>query len=298
MACQSKLPDCAHTYMFRSFVSHQSALWTARSFGVDAQLASKFNFEYDKDQMKFSVLGPGGSEVLQGAVQMGNSGTTNEGNAGSGVNGTTHLPRDGYNLHPYVGIPGVLGPGQARYICAFSGKVSVMPVSVVGNLQGGTLIQDLSFSPEGVLHIPDVSLMQLPPWGHGGAVAPSSQPQPVAQKTASKPRPAQEPDPRIGNGLREFFGMAAGSSGSDDDSVEMVGGDEPPRAPWMKEGGASAAEDFSWNSHKDVFAASSLLARPEPLRAAQASRRVASLPPTRSGGPVRSPGLGALFAEL
>merc|ERR1712032_652516 len=64
-ACQSQLPDCAHTYMFQSVVSHEAALWLARGMGVDARLAPKFSFgRPSKDNvLSFSVRGPGGTEA-------------------------------------------------------------------------------------------------------------------------------------------------------------------------------------------------------------------------------------------
>merc|ERR1719331_894728 len=96
-----------------------------------------FDFTRSGSHINFNVLGPGGSEVLQGAVEVGASGASgvlmNQGDPepASQVDGY-QLSRDGYNLHPYVGIPGVLGPGQARYACAFSAKVSVEAVRISG----------------------------------------------------------------------------------------------------------------------------------------------------------------------
>merc|ERR1711862_431836 len=127
--CQSQLPDCSRTYMFRSFVSREAALWIERSFGVDAQLAAIFDFNYESDgTIRFEVLGPGGSEIFQGAVKTQVPDDSNANEHSASGEPAQKLSRDGYNLLPYIGIPGVLGPGQAHYACAFSKSVSVVPV--------------------------------------------------------------------------------------------------------------------------------------------------------------------------
>jgi hypothetical protein len=298
VSCQSQLPDCAHTYMFRSFVDETSAIWTARSFGVDAQLASNFKFEYGNDTIDFSILGPGGSEVLQGVVQLGTAGRDNSSSDIKEMNKTKKLPRDGYNVHPYIGIPGVLGPGQARFMCAFSAKVSVVSVNVLGNLQAGPLLYDFGFKPEGTVHLPDVSVLQLPPWGHGGGpgpAPPSLGSQRVSPKTVSKSTHAKEKDPRIGPGLRSLFGLS-----EENDDVEMVDGGEPPRAPWVHAGSTQdskpvASEDFPWDFHQDALGAP----QDATSRNAQGShRRGAVSNAARGTGAKQAPGLRALLSEL
>merc|ERR1712139_447349 len=131
------------------------------------------------------------------------------------------------------------------------------PVYVLGDLQGGPSLEDFDFKPEGVLHLPDVSLMQLPAWGHGGQTG-AALPQQTSQrasKEALRPRQAQDADPRVGAGLRNFFGMGGGS-GSESSNVEMVEGGEPPRAPWMQAGASADSQqaesgNFPWELQKE-----------------------------------------------
>lgn len=180
VACQARLPDCAHTYMLRSFVSREVALKRVRAAGVEASFAREFVFKVDTlgdDRLlHFTVLGPNGEKVLDGAVE-----------AAMSSEGSSDTGDDGYHLQKYVGSPGVLGKGtgQARYLCGFSTGTDVRPARQAGPLKAGDLVAGLGVGIEGVLHLPALRVVQLPSWG-------VTRPEATPDASATTGRPATQ----------------------------------------------------------------------------------------------------------
>jgi hypothetical protein len=280
--------------MFRSFVSRDSALWTERNFGVDAQLASVFDFAYKSDGIRFSVLGPGGSEIFQGAVKAQTQVNSSSGEAIARQN-DPQPSRDGYHMQPYVGIPGVLGAGQARYVCAFSKSISVIPVISSEPFQAGKLLAEFDFRPEGVLHLPNASVMQFPPWGY--QTSSHSRQTPASGSNSPARKPTQSADSKVGPGLANFFSGAIGNSVSEeeDSDIQDCTNGCRPRIPWKDHAASHAAEEisdpsqreeFPWKLHEDTVSKSAA-----PSTRPQASR-------SHQARPRATPGLGTLLSEL
>lgn len=165
-ACQVELPDCTHTYMFVSFVTQATMLQHIREGGVDAVHAGSFDLLRAADHtVKFDVRGPDGAAVLSGAVQTAAPETSLLGDLLSGP--APAPPGRGHSLQPFVGRPGVAGPGQARHICVFESGVTVNAARIAGPLELGELLQSLDFSVEGAFHLPALRLVRLPAWGAG-----------------------------------------------------------------------------------------------------------------------------------
>eukprot|EP00928_Gymnodinium_smaydae_P003297 TRINITY_DN11183_c0_g1_i2.p1 TRINITY_DN11183_c0_g1~~TRINITY_DN11183_c0_g1_i2.p1 ORF type:complete len:304 (+),score=62.12 TRINITY_DN11183_c0_g1_i2:264-1175(+) len=158
------------------------------------------------------VKGPGGEEVIKVAVEVPSalpSAPTRRSGDDEDVpdldeedpddEGRAKAAKDGYQLQPYVGAPGVLDAGvQVRHLCAFPSGVDVRPARLDGSIMGGPFLQDLGFRLEGVLHLPDVSIVRLPPWGHmrsavsGAHGSSGTSSAPASPSTAS--RSAEEAD--------------------------------------------------------------------------------------------------------
>jgi hypothetical protein len=169
--------------MFRSFVSDVGTLAQVRKSGIDARPSEKFIFESsdDKGEMGTSrvvhvnVVGADGEELLEGAFQVASlfpSGASEDSGSTATIPQSKALQpeavvaaKDGYHVQPYVGVPGVIGEGAARHFCAFPTGVDVRPARVSGPLHAGPLFDQLRFSMEGVLHLSDVQIVNLPPWG-------------------------------------------------------------------------------------------------------------------------------------
>jgi len=204
MACQDKMPDCAHTYMHTNFVSDPEIAKQIRLGGINAQHASEFRFgtQADSDDslgriLDFSVRGPHGEEVLEGTVQA--AVPFPRGGEG-GEMPEFAKSRPGFRMQPFVGPPHVLGTAQARHLCAFPDDLAVVPARVVGPVRAGGLLVDLDFKLEGALHLSDLQVVRLPPWGvdragaSGGSTARAQQQAVPASQTAMPPAMRKRPE--------------------------------------------------------------------------------------------------------
>lgn len=284
VACQDKLPDCAYTYMFRSWVSCDAGLHSGRQGGTDAKLAAEFTFGLDEKAsaashtghvLAFSVLGPGGEEVLQGSIEVAPP------DSGSAAAPPVSQGRN-YRLNPMVGSPGVLEAGrQARHLCGFPSDLDVQPGRMAGPLYAGPLLNQLRFQPEGAFHLPTFRLVRLPPWGLSRAVAlqplPEAQAQPMGsalpavsemRKMLKNPNVAMmiQMNPDLVEQALADPGLQS-ALGADPDfrrEVEQAIGrpltarsepvaDSKPRVPWRKEGGAAVSAPAPVPPWKQAF---------------------------------------------
>lgn len=159
--------------MYQSYVNGSTAAGRIRATGVDARVATQFIFETQAgqggdiessqpgseakapDSLVFTVLGPGNVEVINGAIDVPPPENT--------------PPRQGgraYQMQLFVGRPGILGPGHARYIAGFPSQLTASPVLRAAPLQAGPTLAALSFQLESAMHIPQLRVAVLPPWGY------------------------------------------------------------------------------------------------------------------------------------
>jgi hypothetical protein len=193
--------------------------------------------------LRVNIVGPDAEELLKGSFMVASAFPTAVASKPTETAADMPMPpaKDGYHMHPYVGIPGIIGVGGARHFCAFPSGISARPARVEGQLLAGSLFDDLSFSMEGVLHLSDVQIMKLPPWGHLRPVL--SKQASVAHGQASPARAAAAADaaaPAVDNPSDEINWRV--------DYVDDFGnGTSTPTVPWQVGGAAASRAPASSN---------------------------------------------------
>eukprot|EP00930_Biecheleria_cincta_P075186 TRINITY_DN62360_c0_g1_i1.p1 TRINITY_DN62360_c0_g1~~TRINITY_DN62360_c0_g1_i1.p1 ORF type:complete len:433 (-),score=64.33 TRINITY_DN62360_c0_g1_i1:55-1353(-) len=174
ISCQSRFPDCAYTFMFRSFASTEAAVALGRAVSIDTLPTEQFTFGPDPDRpnwLSFSAVGTDGEEVLRGSVELSPGNTAAHASSGDGQAAAGAPAAGGYRLQTFVG--GLEGQKDSRrtvrHLCAFPSGLPALPARLAGDVHGGDLLRDLDFEVDGALHLPMLQLVRLPPWGGSGS---------------------------------------------------------------------------------------------------------------------------------
>lgn len=278
ITCQDQLPDCSHTYMFKSWANHVQAVQHIREGGINAELASDFRYRRREatvdsgGSVEFSVLAPDGTEVLEGAVETAPPSSADQDTAGAGS--AFSMGRGpGYRMQLFVGSPGVLEakPSQGKHICAFPNDLDMSPTRIAEPLRAGALLtKELDFKIEGAFYLSNLRVVRLPPWGHRGEGDQSTVPKETRVGAQSSATRAPQ------------SGQSASSSPT---AFQDAGWEEGSRAPWANapadtshrnsagavSGEGSASSNFPWHLHDNDRVASVPPAGPRPVPQSVAS---------------------------